>query len=141
MRLIVTLMLVILLLAAGCRREILLTMPPQPTATPTPVLPPTATPTPQPGTPAGWRDFLRAAQAARLADRPALVNAYIAQLERAPLIEGDLAVFLFRSAAPRVRLSGDMTGWDPAQAIDLLRVEGTEVWYLEQQHAPEARLD
>jgi enterochelin esterase family protein len=113
------------------------------TATPIPATAtaePTATERPEPGSVAGFAAFLEEAEASRPADRQPLVNRYTAELE-APLVEETTAIFIWRGEAQSVVVVGDMTNWDPEAGLPLTRLEGTDLWYLENEFPAEARLD
>ncbi len=111
--------------------------PPPPTATPKP----TATPLPAPGTVHGFETFLAEAKTLKPNQRQDLVNRYSAQLAGAPITEDIQAVFLWMGAANSVELIGDMNNWIPDEALPLVRLEGTDLWYLVSEFEPEARLD
>ena len=113
------------------------TTPPPPTETPEPTL----TPIPDPNTAAGFDDFLAQAEGSRVSNRQALANRYLAQLTKAPVTTENRAIFLWQGVAQTVQLAGDMNNWNLADAPSLIRLEGTDLWYLAAEFEPEARLD
>ncbi|MFZ0548202.1 MAG: alpha/beta hydrolase-fold protein, partial [Candidatus Promineifilaceae bacterium] len=74
-------------------------------------------------------------------DRQALVNRYLAQLDYAPITTGSQAIFIYQGAATSIQLNGDMNNWNLAEAPQLTRLEGTDMWYLTAEFDPNARLD
>jgi enterochelin esterase family protein len=125
---------------AACQIENPLTDP-----TETPIL--TATfelkpdPTPNANTVAGFDQLLDEIENARQDDRQQLVDRYTAQLTQAPLTGGKRVVFLWRGAAFTVHLAGDMNNWLLEDLSMLVRIEGTDLWYLTAEYEENARLD
>ncbi|MCO5182534.1 MAG: alpha/beta hydrolase-fold protein [Anaerolineae bacterium] len=90
---------------------------------------------------AAFTTFLQSAEAARIADRPFLVNNYVTTLPEAPLTAGKQAVFLYRGDANRVQLTGDMNNWSPGETDDFTRLVGSSLWWLAAEYESDARLD
>lgn len=75
-------------------------------------------------------------------ERNSIVDEYIGYMESEgiPYIEGDTAYFIYVGDADSVHVAGDFNGWSPG-ADKLLRVEGTDFFYLPKVFEPDARLD
>lgn len=114
-----------------------------PTATPVPTETPSPTieATPEPYAQDGFVAFAERVKAARIVDRPPLINDYMARLPMHPLVGDGRAVFLWRGVAQSVGLVGDMNSWDVARAWSLERFPDTDLWYLQVELDPETRLD
>ena len=100
---------------------------------------PIPTESPMPNTVAGFSHFLTQIEEELFADRPSIVNRYVAQVTKTPLTADDKVIFLWRGIASEVGLRGDMNSWQ--EAIPLQRIDGTELWWLEQQYEATALLD
>ena len=137
----VGLLLGLFFLLTACEVSNPLVLPTDTPLSPTSTAVPTATPPPDPDTAQGFGVFLTQAESLKLQQRQDLVSRYTAQLAKAPITSDGQAVFLWRGAAHSVAVVGDMNGWDPAEALMLTRLEGTDLWYLIADYEPEARLD
>ena len=65
----------------------------------------------------------------------------MAQLQQAPVVDSNQAVFLWQGAAVSVALWGDMNGWNLDQLWQLSRLQDTDLWYYSAEFEPTARLD
>lgn len=84
--------------------------------------------------------FLADAEAAALADRATLADAFWQRVEQTPLVESDTtAVFLWHGEAASVGVLGDMGEW--AETLPLTRIDGTDLWYRRFALEPDARLE
>lgn len=89
----------------------------------------------------GFESFLEQAEGTDRNERQGLVNLYTARLESGPLIEDNWVIFLYRGEGYRIQLIGDMNNWNADVAPVLSRVDGTDLWYHQQQFEEDARLD
>jgi len=132
---------VLLLTMVACGIENPLATPTASPAPPSPTSEPMPTTTPLPGSVAGFQPFLVEASALKTDQRQEKVNRFMAQLNQAPLTEGDTAIFLWQGAADSVHLLGDMNGWNAGSPLPLTRLQGSDLWYLQTHFETEARLD
>ncbi|NND72256.1 MAG: T9SS type A sorting domain-containing protein [Rhodothermales bacterium] len=86
-----------------------------------------------------FQDFVERVALASSADRAAIVDTFLEDIESVPYIEGDSAIFIYRGGATSVSVAGDMNGWSPS--IDLARLSDTDFWYAVRQYESTARLD
>ena len=119
--------------------DLIRTPTPMPTALPTAAA--TAVPDTAPYSLVGFEMFIIEAENSRLADRQALINDYMAQVNTAPLIDEQHAVFLWQGSAQTVHLHGDMNNWITEQSLPLTHIEATDLWYLIFPAEAAARLD
>ena len=110
-----------------------------PTSSPIPS--PRPTPTPALDSVAGFYLWQEQLESAPLADRPYLVNNYLAQLTTTPLTDDKTAIFLWEGFARSVQLIGDMTGWHDTLAQPFTQIKGTNLWWLSAEYEPNARLE
>ena len=92
----------------------------------------------------GWNDFdsfLADVNAASETDRPALVDALLAERPHWPWIEGRRATFIYAGAeAERAALSLDTIEGDPPFA-PMTQIAGTHLWYVQRRFEPDDLLD
>jgi enterochelin esterase-like enzyme len=118
-----------------------------PLALPTDTPPPTFTIAPTPSvtvaaeSTVGFENFLIEIENLKPNQRQSIVNRYLANIRESPLTTNNQAIFLWRGAAASVRLIGDMNDWDSEKSLELVRIEGTDLWYLIAEYEPDARLD
>ncbi len=82
--------------------------------------------------------------AAAALERGGDADAFWARVEAAgtmPLLIGETAVFLYRSAADRVEWRGDFTGWRSAPEAQGRRLGESDIWTFRRDFLPGARLD
>ncbi len=88
-----------------------------------------------------FSDFLSRVNSAPNAERPAIVDSFMAAVPAFPYIESTLQVhFLYRGTAGTVQVPGDMNGWTPG-AANMTQVSGTDLWYYSRIFEADARLD
>jgi enterochelin esterase-like enzyme len=75
-----------------------------------------------------FRAFLDDAQRAPERERPALVDALLAERAAFPWVEGEQATFVYRGPAASVALNLDVLPGDPPFA-PFTRLDGTDFWY------------
>ncbi len=101
-----------------------------------------AAPAPAPdAAPAPFRSLAELDAAMVLVERGGDVEAFWARVKAMgtmPLIFGDTAVFLHRTAAAPVEWRGDFTDWEKGEGY---RIGQTDVWTFRRTFHPEARLD
>jgi enterochelin esterase-like enzyme len=74
-------------------------------------------------------------------ERTAIVDSFMATIPSFPLIEKKAFVyFLYRGNANTVNVPGDVNGYN-ANASPMTRIPGTNLWYLEGEFEPDARLE
>ncbi len=105
------------------------------TIAPTPTMPPSAESV------GGFQLFLTQVNELKPDQRQAQVNRYMAQVTVAPIVGENSAIFLWQGAAETVAVTGDMNNWDPSRQLPLTRLEGSDLWYLQQDYDADARLD
>ena len=97
-----------------------------------------------PGKPAAgepFEAFLDRVRTAPEEDRRALADSFMRTLPATPLIEDSTRVhFLYQGEARRVNVPGDFNSWD-TNVFPMLRVDGSDLWYLSRTFEPDARLD
>ena len=103
--------------------------------------PPPPAPVPFEATPAGVERWVAAL--ARLApdERQHEVDARIDATLTTPIVDRERALLLWRGEAQRVQWIGDASQWSREKAPDLVRVEGTDLWWHVQALEVETRID
>lgn len=85
--------------------------------------------------------FLSRVNSVPNAERPAIVDSFMAAVPGFPYIESTLQVhFLYRGAASSAQVPGDMNGWTPT-AANMNMISGTDLWYYSRFFEADARLD
>ncbi len=84
--------------------------------------------------------FLQKLDQAEPGRREALVDSFLARWPQTPLTEKNQAHFLYRGAATRVHIAGDMNNWS-ADALSMSPAGATTLWYVTQALENDARLD
>jgi enterochelin esterase family protein len=89
----------------------------------------------------GFQDFITLVNITPTAQRQALVDSLMADLPggETPIREAGRAWFLWQGTANTLALAGDMTGWQPSSALNL--IGGTNFWYRQFLCEDDARLD
>ena len=88
-----------------------------------------------------FSNFLSRVNSVPNAERPAIVDSFMAAVPGFPYIESTLQVhFLYRGAANSVQVPGDMNGWTP-NAANMAMISGTDLWYYSRFFEADARLD
>jgi enterochelin esterase family protein len=88
-----------------------------------------------------FTELLNQAELIKAFERQPSVDRYFARLQSAPITGDGVAMFIWRGEASSVQLVGDMNNWDVAAAPYFIRLEGTDLWYLETEFEKDARLD
>jgi enterochelin esterase-like enzyme len=88
-----------------------------------------------------FTELLNQAELKKAFERQSSIDRYFARLQSAPITRDGTAVFIWRGAASSVQLVGDMNNWDVEAAPYFIRLEGTDLWYLETVFETDARLD
>ena len=134
-------LLLLLLLSVGCQTE---TGQSIPTGLPTPAATETA-PAPfetiERDLISEFTELLSQVELTKAFERQPPVDRYFAHLQSAPLTGDGVAMFIWRGEASSVQLVGDMNNWDVEAAPYFIRLEGTDLWYLETVFEEDARLD
>lgn len=85
--------------------------------------------------------FLSRVNSAPNAERPAIVDSFMAAVPGFPFIEPTFQVhYLYRGAASSVSVPGDANGWNPA-TYNMSQISGTDLWYYSRPFESDARLD
>lgn len=95
---------------------------------------------------ATYRVFKDSLEAVAATEDPGRLDAFWRILKEAnqiPFVVGDSVAFLYRGPATSVAWNGDFNGWsqDASFRNEGVRVEGTDLWMLEQTFPADARLD
>lgn len=86
-------------------------------------------------------DMVEDVNAASGAEKTNRLEAFIAERgPNFPYVEGVVVSWLWRGQAQSVQLAGDITGWQEPH-VDLLRLQGTDAWYLTTSLPLGARID
>lgn len=128
------------MLLAACQDVNPLALPTD-TPHPTSTIAPTPSETVSAESTLGFENFLAEIENLKPNQRQPVVDRYLANIREAPLTSNNKAIFLWRGAATSVRLIGDMNNWDSEYSLELVRTEGTDLWYLVAEYEPDARLD
>ena len=88
----------------------------------------------------GFAHFLSELDNGMESVRQELLDNYIFNSKRIPIVENTLAHFIFKCEGSNPHVAGDFTGWNPNRA-PMINISGTDWWYLTKNFEKDARLD